>query len=233
MYNSKYLDKKLFFLNPLFIYLKWLLTKVSYQSKYWGKHLRIGYLAHVDQCVFSEYNNVGANSDVYNCNIGKFSYCGDNCLILHADIGSFCSIGPNVMIAPGRHPTSTFVSTFPALFARFQHINYDFNAKSSFESHQRVLIGSDVWIGANVLVVDGVKIGDGAVVGANSVVTKDVEPFHVVGGVPAKFIKKRFTDEQIDVLMKSKWWAKDNEWIKNNIHLFESIDQFISVINNV
>jgi serine acetyltransferase len=87
-----------------------------------------------------------------------------------------------------------------------------------------------VWLGANVVVVGGVKIGDGAIIAANSVVNKDVNDFDIVGGIPAKFIRKRFEEWQINKLKEIQWWNKDDCWIQANISKFKSIDEFVSTL---
>ena len=88
-------------------------------------------------------------------------------------------------------------------------------------------IGNDVWIGLNATILDGVTIGDGAIVAAGAVVTKDVPPYAVVAGVPAKIIKYRFTESQIDFLLKFRWWEKDRKWIQQNYKRFQDIESFI------
>lgn len=80
-----------------------------------------------------------------------------------------------------------------------------------------------MWIGADAVILDGVKVGDGAVIAAGAVVTKDVPPYAVAGGVPAKIIKYRFTQENIDFLMDIKWWEKGEPWIKAHADYFESV----------
>lgn len=93
-----------------------------------------------------------------------------------------------------------------------------------------VKIGNDVWIGAGAVILDDVTIGDGAVIAANSVVTINVEPYNIVGGTPAKFIKKRFSDETIEKLLKFKWWEKDEIWLKNNFQSFHNMNDFENLI---
>ncbi len=92
-----------------------------------------------------------------------------------------------------------------------------------------VNIGNDVWLGNNVMILDGVKISDGAVVGAGAVVTKDIEPYSIVGGVPAKLIRKRYTDEQINKLLHIRWWNWDYEKIKENYKYFSNIELFLEM----
>ena len=84
-----------------------------------------------------------------------------------------------------------------------------------------------MWIGANVTILDGITIGDGAISGAGSVVTRDVPPYAIVGGTPARIIRFRFTDEEIRFLLKFRWWDKDQTWIRENGELFEDIKLFM------
>lgn len=92
-----------------------------------------------------------------------------------------------------------------------------------------VCIGSDVWIGANVTVRPGVRIGDGAIVGANSVVTGDIPPYAIYAGCPARLIRYRFTEEEIEKLLKMKWWEQDEQWIRDNIERFKDIKDFTDI----
>ena len=94
-----------------------------------------------------------------------------------------------------------------------------------------IIIGNDVWIGANVKIMADVKIGDGAIIAAGAVITRNVEPYGIYGGVPAKLIRYRFDREDIEYLLKLKWWDKDEIWIKTNAHLFNNIKSFIKELN--
>lgn len=218
MFDKSYLQ------NPLTDYFRWIRTKIKYQRKY--KHLRIGYLSKLFNIEFGKYNWVGNNVIMINSSIGDFSYISDGSVISETSMGKFCSIGPNVRIAPGKHPTHTIVSTHPAIYSNPAYCLKNFQTKDHHNPVRHVSVGNDVWICANVIIADGVKIGDGAVVAANSVVTSDVEPFTIVGGVPARLIRKRFKNEHIDILTQSKWWDKDVDWIEENSSIFLNIDDY-------
>ena len=224
---KEYFDKT-FFMNPLYDYLRWLTCKMYYQLKNWGKHLRINYKCVVVNSEFGKYVWLGNYSYIYNCKMGDFTYCNDYCMIGDSVIGKFCSIGPGVKIALGKHPTTTHISTHPSTFNNQPNFVKNFVSQNTFKSNETVTIGNDVWIGANCLIIDGVDIADGAIVAANSVVDKNVGPFEIVGGTPAKFIKKRFKDTDIETLLNLQWWDKGDEWIQQNIKQFSSVDEFIN-----
>lgn len=156
--------------------------------------------------------------------IGDYSYISSNSIIQFCDIGKFCSIGPNVTIGFGEHPIH-FLSTSPIFYAAKDGMfNENFYSENSFEHHSRVTIGNDVWIGANVYVKNGVTIGDGAVIGAGAVVTKSVQPYAIVAGVPAKVLKMRFSNEKIDELLRIQWWNWSIEKLKENKTNFTNIN---------
>ena len=169
--------------------------------------------------------------------VGKWSYSTSPLKIYRWNdskiyIGNFCSIGPEVKIIIGGTHRIDWVSTaqinagtfnFNDNFLKAQKIK-DF--KNSIED---LHIENDVWIGAFSIIYSGVKLGNGSVVAAGSVVTKDVDPYTVVGGNPAKFIKKRFTTKQINFLNSSKWWELDDKKIDtlSKYLLNENVDLFI------
>lgn len=218
MFDRSYLQ------NPFSKYLKWLITKIKYQSKY--EYFRLGYMSKLINVVFGKYNWIGNNVIIINSFIDDFSYISDSSVICETKMGKFCSIGPNVRTAPGKHPTHTFVSTHPAIYSNPDYCLKNFQQKDHHNPDRNVIIGNDVWICANAVIADGVKIGDGAIIASNSVVTSDVESYTIVGGVPAKFIRNRFKEDQINVLNKSKWWNKDIEWIEKNSDIFLNIEDY-------
>ena len=141
-------------------------------------------------------------------------------------VGKFTSIANNVKCISSSHPTC-FVSTSPSFYSLQKSNNISFVKKQLNVNYEKsVTIGNDVWIGENVLIKGGVSIGDGAVVGMGAVVTKDVPPYTIVGGVPAKMLKKRFSDEDEKTILDSKWWDRDLSFFKNNYELFLDIDKF-------
>ena len=143
-------------------------------------------------------------------------------------VGNFCSIAPNVNIYLGGNHRTDCVTTYP-----FGHIHQNifnkFNGVGHPSTKGDVIIGNDVWIGSNVTIMAGVAIGDGVVIANNSHVVKNVEPYSLIGGNPAKLIKYRFTPEQIEKLLEIKWWYWDDDKINNLLPLLcnNNIDEFI------
>ncbi len=176
-----------------------------------------------------EYNTFYNSISVSNSIIGDYVYVADRTKIINSSIGKFCSIGPDVKIGLGMHPTN-FLSTFPGFFSTSRQCQISFTDKGCFQEVGKNKIGNDVWIGANAIILDNISIGDGAVIGAGAVVTKDVESYSIVGGIPARLIKKRFTDDQIQKLLKLQWWNSDIEWIKQNAVLFNKPHDFLKII---
>jgi len=220
-----------FFSNPLSKYLKWFFKKAYYQTKYWGKHLRIGYMSSVSNSTFGKYNWIVENVVMENSALDDFTYISSGSVILEAEIGKFCSIGPNVKIAPGKHPTSVIVSTHPSVYSNPSCSLKNFSEIDQHNPYRSVKIGNDVWVCANVVISDGITIGDGAIIASNSVVTKNVEPYSIVGGVPAKHIKYRFEQDQIESLLHNKWWEQDLYWLEKNAFSLWNIDDYIKLIN--
>ena len=138
-------------------------------------------------------------------------------------IGKFCSIacGAKFLFNSANHTLSS-LSTYPfPLF--FEEWNLDKkNVAQSWDNKGDIIIGNDVWIGYEAVILAGVSIGDGAIIGARAVVTKDVPPYTIVGGVPAKSIKKRFSDETISSLLSIQWWNWSKEKISKNIKAIQA-----------
>lgn len=138
-------------------------------------------------------------------------------------IGKFCSIacGAKFLFTSANH-TLKSLSTYPfPLF--FEEWGLDkANVTESWDNKGDIVIGNDVWIGYEAVIMSGVTIGDGAIIGTHAVVTKDVPPYTIVGGIPAKPIQKRFSDEVISSLLEIKWWEWSDERIRENIPAIQS-----------
>lgn len=176
-------------------------------------------------------NNIAIydNTIVNNCHIGRHTYIQKNSRIFNADIGNFCSIASNVSIAPGLHFRSG-ISTHPSFYLKNNPLTMTFSEEDTFETFRKVVIGHDVWIGENAIIMDGITVGTGAIIAAASVVTKNVEPYSIVAGAPAKVINFRFKDHQISDLLDSKWWDLPNNWLKDNHKLMSNPEEFIKKI---
>jgi chloramphenicol O-acetyltransferase type B len=143
----------------------------------------------------------------------SYSYLNKNCVLQNANIGRFCSIATNVQIGLGNHPTN-LISTSTLFYKKKNTFDIELIDKDiNFSEYKTTIIGNDVWIGSSAIILDGVKVGTGAIIAAGAIVTKDVPPYAIVGGVPAKIIKYRFSDEQIQILLESKWWEKEPQEI--------------------
>jgi chloramphenicol O-acetyltransferase type B len=170
-------------------------------------------------CCLDDQSNLGDSCHILeqaliiNSTINKYSYIGRRSIIQNVDIGSFCSIANDVIIGLGSHPVD-FFTTSPVFYKSINIFKKSYIEEDlEYTEYKRIRIGNDVWVGARVVVLDGVEIGDGAVVAANAVVTCDVEPYSIVGGVPARLIRKRFSDTKIERLLSTRWWEMPIERI--------------------
>lgn len=156
-----------------------------------------------------------------NVRIGDYSYLKPNNFMRNVTVGKFCCIADNFSVGLNEHPYHDFSSySFTGLASPVRsRISGKYHAEEKM-----TIIGNDVWIGQDVIVKSGVTIGNGAVIGARSVVTKDVPPYAVVAGVPARIIKYRFEQDKIDLLQKLKWWDWDLEDIVGNLDRLHSFD---------
>ena len=144
-------------------------------------------------------------------------------------IGKFCSIAENTVIMLGGNHRPDWITTYP--FASFFDGFPDVKSGCP-KKEKKTIIGNDVWLCRDVLILPGVSIGDGAVIGAGTVVSKDVEPYSIFVGNPGRVVKKRFSDDIIQKLLKIKWWEWGIEKIKKNIKLLCSNNIDVFVKNN-
>lgn len=185
-------------------------------------------------CVFEGKNKVCRGAYLKDVLLGYASSIGAESYVYNTRIGRFTSIGDNVKVVSATHPLEPFASTHPVFYRENNTEHYvdrdKFNEYITLDNGYSVDIGSDVWIGSNVIIRGGVRIGDGAIIAMGAVVTKDVAPYSIVGGVPAHFIRYRFTEEQRIKLIDFKWWNKSISWIKNHAEYFSNIDDLLEKI---
>lgn len=218
------------------IFMKKILKRIIIKLKF-RKKVQIGSGCNITlNSHFDGFNYIGENV-CFDGKLGIGSYIGNDCSI-SASIGKFTCIAPNVKTINGFHPTKKMISIHPAFFSTENCTGLGFGNRKLFDeqryadknSKNDIIVGNDVWIGYGVTIIAGVTIHDGAIIGSGAVVTKDVLPYSIVGGNPAKEIRKRFTDEQINTLEEIKWWDNSIDWIKSHAGYFCNIDQYLDIL---
>ena len=180
------------------------------------------------------YNTIAENVIAHGCDLGYGSGISKGSMLYNTKIGRYTVMAFGLQVAVGTHPTRRFATVHPAFYSLLKQYGFTYVENQKFEESPKadveghnLVIGNDVLIGANVLAIAGIKIGDGAIVAAGSVVTKDVPPYAIVGGVPAKIIRYRFTDEQIKDLLNMQWWNKGEAWIRSHAEYFDDVQRLI------
>ena len=153
-----------------------------------------------------------SGSTILNSSFGCHTYCGYDCKIYYAKIGRFTSIGDNVCIGLQNHRMD-LISTSPCFISHKDSVRFKISNKE-LDEPQQTIIGNDVWIGDRAIIKAGIELGDGCIVGMGSVVTKNVPPYSIVAGNPAKIIRYRFDRETINKLLEYKWWDLSDKELK-------------------
>ena len=189
---------------------------------------KVSIMAIVDNSSINKLAAISGNTRFYSSSIDKYSYIGRNCLVINTEIGKFTSIADNCFIGCSSHPTN-WISTSPVFYKGKNILNKNF-CFLEYESNKKTIIGNDVWIGCNVLIKSGVTIGDGAIIGMGSIVTKNIEPYSIVAGNPAKHIKYRFDEDIIEKIQNIKWWELDEKQLEEKAYYINNPDKFIKTI---
>lgn len=171
-------------------------------------------------------SKICSGSHFVNSTIQKYSYIGNYCTIIYTNIGAYCPIADNCIIGGASHPMN-WVSTSPVFFSGKNVLRKNF-ADHIYSDIRITSIGNDVWIGNNCLIKSGVQISDGAIVGMGSVLTKNIGPYEIWAGNPAKMIRKRFSDENIKKLLDYNWWSLDVREVSEIGSNFNDVDKFIN-----
>ena len=212
--------------------LKYLIT-FCYRVANFGKSRISSSAIVLRKCQFEGHNSVGANTYLSGTSLGYGTFVGFGCEFSNCKIGRYCSLGSNIRVVSATHPVNGFISTHPAFFSDTYWFHYV--KKSKFKEHLtnnegfECTIGNDVWIGDNVLVRGGCKIGNGAIIAMGSVVLHDVPPYTIVAGVPAKEIRKRFSEDTIEALQQLQWWNNPIKWIESNADYFADVAAFLNI----
>lgn len=195
------------------------------------KHVSLASHVEINRVTFGRYVRIAHHAQISNSTLGDRTSVGRYTKITNSEIGKYCSISWDVTIGATQHPLSN-PSTHAFWYrSQFGIVNQDARLDPSI-----VCIGNDVWIGCNVVIMPGVNVGDGAIIGAGSIVTRDVEPYSIVAGNPARLLRKRFPDDVIEKMIEVHWWDWDDRVIKDNIEFFSnpvSIESFDSIYRGV
>jgi phosphonate metabolism protein (transferase hexapeptide repeat family) len=183
------------------------------RSKTLGETPHVHESSRISRSELGAWTDIGPNSSISESTIGDYTYTAGNNSIIYSEVGKFCSIASHVRLNPGNHPMGR-VTQHHMTYRRAQYgFGADDDAFFDWRRDHKVTVGHDVWIGHGALLLPGVSVGTGAVIGAGAVVTKDVEPYTIAAGVPAKPLRQRFPDDVIEKLLQVAWW----DWTREEL----------------
>ncbi len=204
------------------------LSKVKY---YCSKAIKKIRLASIIKSNIHITSKVEAGSTIINCDFGAYSFCGYDCDLNFVEIGKFVSIANSVIIGGNSHPMD-WVSMSPVFYEGRDSVRKKFS-EFSRKPPEITKVSHDVWIGHGAHIKQGVNIGIGAVIGMGSVVTKDIKPYEVVAGNPAKFIRHRFDEETVKSLLNSCWWELSDEQLFECAQYIQEPDKFLEEVDKI
>lgn len=181
------------------------------------------------QCKVGAWTDIGPNSVLMESTLDDYSYLAGDAQIVYSTIGKFCSIASHVRINPGNHPMDRVTQHH----STYRRVEYGFDSEDDHAFFQwrrdhHCTVGHDVWIGHGAVIMPGVTIGTGAVIGSSAVVTKDVEPYAIVVGVPARPVRKRFDDATIAALLRIAWWDWDRATLEARFAELRDVKTFVA-----
>ncbi|HAT4204379.1 CatB-related O-acetyltransferase [Clostridium perfringens] len=186
---------------------------------------KVSIFAIIQSSKINKNSAISSGVKFYRSSIDKYSYIGRNSFIIDTEIGKFCSIAPGCNIGGTGHPIE-WVST-SSVFHKWENILKKNFSRHEYDIFSKTRIGNDVWIATNSMIKAGVSISDGAIIGMGSVVTKNVGPYEIWAGNPAKCIRKRFDDETIKLLLDMKWWDLSDEDLTEKAKYFNNVNSLV------
>lgn len=199
-----------------------------HKQKKLGEKPTIHPTSSIRKSLLGSWTDIGPNVSISESEVGDYTYFAGDASVIYSRIGKFCSIASHVRINPGNHPMWRVMQHH----CTYRRVRYGLDTKDDEEFFNgrradAVEIGHDVWLGHGVVVMPGIRIGTGAVVGSGAVVTKDIPPYAVAVGVPAKVIKMRFDEETVKKIMDTCWWDWDRKTLEERFDDFLYLETFL------